>query len=64
VGKDAGAHLSRGSAGDVAIEDELDFLGTTEIEFLADDLLENMRPCAGWPSTWVKENSACRIDMS
>src|SRR3974377_1227994 len=40
LGEDAGAHPPRGSAGDPAIEDQLDLLGTTEIEVLADDLLE------------------------
>jgi hypothetical protein len=40
LGHDAGAHPSRGSAGDAALEDQLDFLGTTEIEIFADHLFE------------------------
>jgi len=40
LSEDAGSHPSRGSAGDAAIEDQLDLLGATEIEVLADHLLE------------------------
>lgn len=40
LGEDAGAHASRGAAGDAAIEDQLNLVRTAEIEVLADHLLE------------------------
>src|SRR5437016_9320127 len=36
LGEDAGAHASRGAAGDPAIKDQLDLVGPAEIEVLAD----------------------------
>lgn len=46
------------------MEDQLDLVGATQIEVFALYLLEEQRPVRGRPSTWVRANSACRIDMS
>jgi len=40
LGEDSGSELSRGPAGDPAVEDQLDLFWTTQIEVLADHLLE------------------------
>ena len=40
LGEDAGAHASRGAAGNAAIKDELDLIGPAAIEVLADHLFE------------------------
>ncbi len=55
LGEDAGAEPSRGAPVDAALKDELDLIRTAEIE---------VWPCTGRSSTWVKENSAWRIEMS
>ena len=45
-------------------EDETDLIGAADVEVVADDLLEKIRPEVGVSSIWVRENSACRIDRS
>jgi hypothetical protein len=64
VGEDAGSKPSRCGTGNFAVEDELDLFGAAEVEIFADHLLEEQAARTGRSSTWVSENSACRIEIS
>ena len=64
VGQDARAKPARRPLGDAALEDQLHLIGPAEVEVLADDFLEEDAARCGRSSTWVSENSACRIDTS
>src|SRR5712672_4630318 len=64
LGDDAGAELSRCPAGDGAVEDQPHLLGRPRSRFSRITCSKNRRPCTGRSSTWVKENSACKIEMS
>ena len=64
----AGAPPRRGrvlaAQADAAVEDQTDLVGAAEIEVVADQLLEEHAARVGAVSTWVSENSACRIESS
>ena len=47
---------------DAAIEDQWHLIGSANIEILAHDFFEETAPVRGRSSTWVKADSACRID--
>lgn len=47
LGEDPGAEDARGTLGDAPVEDQADLLGTTQIEVLPDQFLEQMTPGHG-----------------
>ena len=49
---------------DAAVEDQPDLVGAADVEVVADDVFEEDPAGHGASSIWVRENSACRIEMS
>jgi hypothetical protein len=63
-----GAEPSRSQAPfvvlDAAVEDQGDLVGPPGIEVVPDDLLEEHSRGHGLAGIWVRENSACTMEMS
>jgi hypothetical protein len=67
-GDHPGAEPARGDpwagASQPAVEDEADLVGAPGVEVVAMTWSTNTRPDTGRSSTWVRQNSTCRIEMS
>jgi hypothetical protein len=63
-GDDVGAETGRGRAPEAAVEDELDLVGSAQVEVSRMTCSKKKRPVNGLSKTWVSENSDCRMEMS
>jgi hypothetical protein len=52
------------AAADLAVEDQADLVGPTEVEVSRITSSNSTLPLSGRSSIWVRLNSACRIEMS
>lgn len=62
LGNDVGVKGPGRAFKDPPIEDRADLLGPSRIEVFADRRLEQGGPDSGRSNTWVREDSACRIE--
>jgi len=63
-GDDPGAKPARGASVGPLVEDQGTWSGRPRSRFSRMMSSKNTRPVSGRSSTWVRENSACRIEMS